>query len=331
MKALILRVTPILVVAALALGFMVLNAGDTVFAAKPQDVIAWSNGYPSGAHFNLNIHGKKDGYNCDPSSGGSSVFIPEYTKDPISGENKPATIQYVSNKKSSVTELIALDRCAEHFDGDPIKVQIPKEDQGYYVFARVKGKPQNGKDSEESSILMVPNPVIEACNDTLEGNPDFGDYIDCSNADDDLLALGLVTAKGVYELTQEGLVRFDDSSPHKGKGKATATDITGLFLWTGYACDDSLDITGDGVLDESDVPIEYDLAENGGNENGVIDPEELNNYLADMEEAGLCTFYENEWVFNVADLVVQDQEITNDGVKLLKIRFYPVSTTEFIR
>ena len=64
MKSIAFRVVPVLVVAALALGFMVLNAQEKVFAAKPQDVIAWSNGYPSGAHFNLNVHGKKDGYNC---------------------------------------------------------------------------------------------------------------------------------------------------------------------------------------------------------------------------------------------------------------------------
>ena len=91
-------------------------------------VIEMSNGYPSGAHFNLNIHGKKDVYNCDPSPGGKSVFIPEYGT---------STLQYVSNMKSSVTEFTAIDRCAEAFDGDRAKVQIPKEDEGYYVFATV--------------------------------------------------------------------------------------------------------------------------------------------------------------------------------------------------
>ena len=50
---------------------------SAVMAAKPQSVIEISNGYPSGAHFNLNIHGK------DPSkfspdltaTGGKSVYI----------------------------------------------------------------------------------------------------------------------------------------------------------------------------------------------------------------------------------------------------------------
>ena len=96
-------------------------------------------------------------------------------------------------------------------------------------------------------------------------------------------------------------------------------------------CDVSLDTNGDGVVNELDVPIEYDLAVNGGNEDGAIDSIELDNWLADQANLGTCTFYEREWVFNVADLVVQDQEVTNDGVKLLKVRFYPVDTTEFIR
>ena len=42
----------------------------TVLAAKPQEVIQCSNGYPSGEHFKLNIHGKKADYACVPSPGG---------------------------------------------------------------------------------------------------------------------------------------------------------------------------------------------------------------------------------------------------------------------
>ena len=41
----------------------------------------------------------------------------------------------------------------------------------------------------------------------------------------------------------------------------------------------------------------------------------------------LSTYHEKEWILNIADLVVTDQNISNDGVKLLKLRFYPVATT----
>jgi len=298
---------------------------SAVLAAKSMDVIARSNGFPSGEHFNLNIHGKGDGFVCDPASGGGSVFVPEYGT---------STISYVSNKRSLLAELTALDSCGEAFDQDPALVQLPYESQGYYVFARILGKPNNGStDGEPSSILLVPNPVLEVCNDDpLNPDPNFGDYTDC---DSTLWALGLVTTQGVYEATEAEFVRFDSTSTG-GKGRSQGTDITGLFLWTGYVCDAALDTNGpegvpDGVINQYDVPIEYDLVANGGNGNGFIDQFEMDNWLADQVDAGLATYYDNEWVFNLADLVVQDQTITNDGTKLLQIRFYPVDTTSFER
>jgi hypothetical protein len=222
-----------------------------------------------------------------------------------------------------VTELIAQDRCAEAFDGDPAKVQLPSESDGYYVFARVRAKPQNGSNSgDPSSIILTPNPVLELCNATST-TPAFGDALSCSD-DEALLSLGLVTSGGVYKMTQQGFERWDSTSGSKGKGKATAADITGLFTWSGYACDAALDLNGDGVIDEADVPADQDG-------DGDIDADDLEIYLGNQVAAGVCTYYENEWVFNVADLVVQDQDIVNDGVKLLKVRFYPVATTEFVQ
>jgi hypothetical protein len=281
-------------------------------AAKPQKVIEYSNGYPSGAHENLNIHGKDASYNCDSSPGGKSVFILE---------NGDSTIQYVSNKKSSVTDLVANDPCASAFDGDPVEVQIPSEDQGYYVFARVPGNHQNT--GGQSSLIMVPNPNIEACNDTIEGNPDFGDLTSCPDdpLNEDLLALGLITSNGVYDLVNQEFVQVDNSGNDKGKGqgKSKAVDITGLFLWTGDVCDNSFDTNGDGSITIDDVLVDL-------NGDGVIDDADLAIYLETN-----CTHFDSEWVFSVADLVVVDHEITNDGVKLLKLRFYPVETTEFSR
>ena len=300
-----------LVTMALAAAFLLFSQIPTAQAAKPSrpdnNVIARSNGYPSGPHFNLNIHGKSDDFTCDSTPGGKSVFVREYGQ---------STLQYVSNKKSSVTDLIALDPCAEQFDGDPAKVQIPSKSQGYYVFARLRAKPQNGKngDDDASSIILTPNPILELCNESTD-SVDFGDATSCS---EDLLSLGLVTNDGVYKTTDECFERWNSTTGGKGKGKAKATDITGLFTWTGYSCDDVLDINGDGVIDVNDVPNDLDG-------DGVIGETDLGIFLSLN-----CTFYNQEWIFNIADLVVQDQDINNNGSKLLKLRFYPVRTTEYM-
>ena len=298
---------------------MIAGIATLANAAKPLPVIEMSNGYPSGAHHNLNIHGKKPDFFCDSTEeGGSSVFISEY------GES---TVSYVTNKKSSVSELIALDKCGEEFDDSPAKVQLPYEAEGFFVFASIKGTPNNGKVEEESSVILYPNLVREACNDTDPVNPEFPNYTECP--DDSLLALGLIVGNNVYEATDVGFVRFD-SDVTKGQGKSKAKEITDLFRWTGWVFDVSADTNSDGAISIEDVPLEYDLSENGGNENSVIDEAEFDTWLEDLRVASLATWYEDKWIFNIADLVVTDQVISNDGTRLLKVRFYPVATTEYV-
>jgi hypothetical protein len=314
MKRIALIMVPVLVVTLLG--------ASTAMAAKPdsstgKDVIAKSNGFPSGAHFNLNIHGKSDTFVCDSTPGGRSVFVDEYG---------PATIQYVSNKKSSVTELTVLDPCA--IDGGTAKVQLPSEQQGYFVFARILAKPNNGLSKTESSVILYPNNVLEACNDP--GNPDFGDLTECP--EDPLLALGMIVGPNLYTADPEEYVRFDPGTT-KGKGKSKATDITRLFTYTGWVVDERLDLNDDGVIDQSDVPVDayntipgtqpYDV-----NGDLFIDIEEWLTYQSEQDPA-MAWYFSEHWIFNIADLVVTEQGLVNDGTKLLQIRFYPVATTQF--
>lgn len=326
MKRIAIGTVSVLLVATLVLGV------STAMAGKPQDVIEKSNGFPSGPHFNLNIHGKKADYNCNPTPGGGSVFVCEYSE---------STIQYVSNKKSSLTELVVLDPCAVCFDDspddNPVKVMLPHKvevdgavipAEGYYVFGRILGKPNNGYSGAVSSIILYPNVVVQACNDDpYNPDPDFGDYTSC-----DEVALGLIVGTNLYIAEPEQYVRFDPEAT-KGKGKSKATDITRLFTYTGWAVDERLDVSGpegepDGVIDEFDVPedaINYVPNFDG---NFIIDVEEWLLFQADQEPP-MAWYFDQEWIFNIADLVVTEQGLVNDGTKLLQIRFYPVATTVY--
>jgi len=338
----------VLVVTALTVVALLVGA-TAVMAAKPQksgsgkDVIALSNGFPSGQHFNLNIHGKQAGFSGGEDPGGHSVFTLEYCPpDETTGE-PTEHIQYVSNKKAAVTDLQVLDKCTEAFDTTPAKVQLPykvmvdgeaTEAGGYYVFARILGKPNNGNIEPTSNIILYPNTVVEACND-LGGNEEFPDYTECPG--DPLLALGLIVGQNVYGATPEEYVRFDPAAT-PGKGKSKATDITRLFIYTGWVVDATLDANDDGIIDINDVPVaDYDgdpltTPDNRDyNNDGFEDEADVEAWLTDMAALAepKAWYFANEWIFNIADLVITEQGLVNDGTKLVQIRFYPVVTTTF--
>jgi uncharacterized repeat protein (TIGR01451 family) len=327
-------ITMVLLATVLSLVF----SSSVALAAKPQnagnkgmDVIAKSNGFPSGPHFNLNIHGK------DPSTFtlpdplptpplGNSIFISEYSPYWDGSKWIEETIQYESGRKSSVAELEVWDAWAQSLDGDPALVKLPYEAEGFYVFGRILGKPQNGKDDpdDRSNFILKPNDQI----------------VDISNLVDDgeggLEPLGLITKDEIYYAGEEAFYRFDDPT-EKGKGKSQARDITHLFLYSGWVVDPSLDIAEPyGVIDDDDVPVtppaeayDYDLVANGGNGDGILQIDEWLAYNAALSEP-LAWYFAQEWIFNIADLVITEQGLVNDGTKLFQIRFYPVATTEFI-
>jgi hypothetical protein len=256
---------------------------------------------------------------------------------------------------------MVIDSCSNDFsyppDLDPIKVflpqkvqpdetQAPIDPEGYYVFARILAKPNNGQKGECdgvncSNIILYPNSVVEACNDSgelpAEGDPTFGEYLDC----DGELALGLIVGNNLYEAdpATEQYVRFDPTSDG-GKGKSKATDITRFFTYTGWVVDERLDTAEPfGTIDINDVPIaDYGISlagenhdyNNDGSENEE-DVEAWLTYMSNLSEPMAWDFTDTEeWILNIADLVVTEQGLVNDGTKLLQIRFYPVSTTEYI-
>jgi hypothetical protein len=331
----------VLVVTALTVVALLVGA-TAVMAAKPQksgsgkDVIALSNGFPSGQHFNLNIHGKDpETFVCDATPGGKSVFVAEYGA---------STLQYVSNKKASVYDLTVLDPCAmpDPYGDGVAKVQLPYKVMvddtptpagGYYVFARILGKPNNGKLEPSSNIILYPNTIVEACNDP--GDPDFGNYTACSDSE---LLMGLIVGENLYvpDPDEQVLRRFEDPIPTKGRGKSRGVNITRLFIYTGWVVDATLDANDDEVIDINDVPVaDYGEAMPGANRDynndGVEDEADVEAWLTDMAALAepMAWYFANEWIFNIADLVITEQGLMNDGTKLVQIRFYPVVTTTF--
>ena len=145
---------------------------DALFASakKPATVIEWSNGFPSGEHANLNIHGKKldPFFNCDNSDAakpfGGSIFVKMRATEEYPG---PSKIEFVSNKRASIDILQVLDPCAapfgqeHHHLTDSALVQLEAKEM--QVYWRILGKPNNGNNSPSVAMLSFPT-LIGACN-----------------------------------------------------------------------------------------------------------------------------------------------------------------------
>ncbi len=298
-----------------------------VLAAKPLDVIEHSNGFPSGQHFNLNLHGR-DPLGFDGSPTGNVVVVN------ITGNS---TVQYLSNKRNMTdTELVVMDPLTEAFDGDAAQVYLPynivdesdnvtKSAGGYFVFGRILGTPDNAKDGGPSSILIYPNFLVASANatdDTTNGWP-FDPTVD-------EIDLGYISSSGnLYQSTEEGYVPFQRLEPTAKNGKSMAKDITGLFWWSGYVTDNtSLDTNANGQFDIGDVPITFDGFD-GSIPNGTIEQSEFEAWLDYLVSIGEAIFYEPIWIFDVMDMVISGQTFVNDGTRNFQIRFYPVVTTTF--
>jgi hypothetical protein len=220
------------------------------------------------------------------------------------------------------TVLIGFDESEKHEDNTGTTANVFELDETIYL--------------DQGILDIVDAGDTRIANAASQGLPEDqgGDAISCE--DETLVGLGLVNNKGAFKKTEEGLERFGDESV-KGKGKSKAVEITDLFIWSGVVCDASLDISGpddipDGQLTLHDFPgLTEDIeaaAKAAGvfTDDDVIDNAELQAYLATLDE---CTEFTDEWVFNVADIVLYGFDYENNGSSLTQIRFYPTATTEF--
>lgn len=305
-------------------------------AGKPVDDqgIPFGNGFPSGYHYNLNLIGKKDNFNCPQpefADGmevyGNVIFIPR------DQGNDPITILMESGKKgpkgAQDTDVLEVtDWCTESFPdfnankGDPAILRLPKNDKGYAVYARITGKPG---DYGEPAASIVPELS----------------YVE-DEAGNDLIMLGLVDRDGTATFSSDGmtLTRTSTDTSTKGKGVQKATNLTALFEWTGEVCyvQDDYDLYCQGdctTLDlccvDEDIDGIYERCDLLTDVGEIIDGTTLECPVLDIDGieyitlAAQCKSYDNEWVFNIGDFVGYLWNLDTTGSYVIQVRFYPIN------
>jgi len=187
------RVSIIFITTILLSSAVTFNSGYfEVEAKKPgsstEGVISWSNGFPSGPHSNVNIHGKKLSFNCDNDGKGKgadfgkSVFVPIDTQAARDANQAPTNIDnatigdinFVSNKRSTIETAIVRDPCSAPFGnvtapstGDNNTAALVSLPPGeHQVYWRILGNPFHGQgpDKGNTSAMITHPALIDQCN-----------------------------------------------------------------------------------------------------------------------------------------------------------------------
>jgi len=251
------------------------------------------NGFPSGDHFNLNLIGKNDGFECpvEPYEPGNVVFVPQGGTGDIllmSGSGRRAT---------PYATFQVTDPCVSAFDNDAAVVEIPPAENGYWVYARALGKLVDDPDPlNQLSMTISPGIVTVSSTDGSETDP--------------LVYLGYVTANGFYAAPSGVTIT-------RVKGKHPAVPVNELFEWQGYVCYDQ-DPAAIGLSDYILMPQCVDDLNLDGTPETIVECGE-----GDIPVNLYCSWYDTDWVFNIADFVDYLWGVTDSGAKLLQIRFYP--------
>ncbi len=294
----------------------------------------------------------------------TSIFMPEFTDDPIcEGEPQTIVVQSGKKggkpKKGGepvtlpTNQIIVTDACTECIgdEFDEAAFQLPPCEAGYKVYGRALGKPA---EPGIRKIIISAGDLLTATDgneqDLLELGEIIGNTITPSTAPDVeatrekgkpktviLSDLFKFTGTICYLVEPEGWdpCNLPDGGTAPDDCRNSVEDIC------------ATDLDGDGIYDvivledefqgcpewkkaevETDVWVCY-LDEDF---DSVFDPGEVNVPSSDEfvdcptvdDIQAYCQYYEDEWIFNIADLVEYYFGVVNDGVKLFQIRFYPI-------
>jgi hypothetical protein len=203
---------------------------------------------------------------------------------PKNGGNVEVMMQSgAGSDAATITDLQVVDPCAG-LDGSQALFLLPPDVQGYTVVARALAQPKNAPD-----LTIVPQLVgVE----DASGN--------------DLAALGLVTATGF-----EGPSVTISRKVGKGHVNTQGMDISNLFYWTGEVC--YLDTA---FCDSTCTATSYCCSSSG------CSPAQGNPCPAGTDPTTTyCKTYDNEWVFNIGDVVTYKWDIDNNGLGLMQLIF----------
>jgi hypothetical protein len=333
------------------------------------------NGYPSGPHFNLNIHGKNGNFTCpvpqylvevdfieDPlllddiedgdrfescpagyaCIGTNEEFFGNVINLPRDGSD--VQIYMESGRKGpksnpTASTLEVTDWCTKPFDNDPASFRLPADPDGYAVYSRVTGKQV---DDQFFQVFGRTLTTVEIeCQSTDTDCPSNGVY--------DLLLLGVVTNEGAFlpvgGLGADDFQRTDDTDNRGGKGVKNATEITGMFEFSGDVCyiyaDDPACTSGTAcAATEFCCPIDDTTFEYNGACEALETPKFWDGFVYDCsnavppanslwsEETFYCREYIDAWIFNIADFVEVLFDVRNNDTYNIKLRFYPLPLQE---
>ncbi|MDH4020408.1 MAG: hypothetical protein OEU84_12495 [Xanthomonadales bacterium] len=343
--------------------FILTFAISNVQAGKPTDKDGnfIGNGYPSGPHYNLNIHGKNDSFNCPdptyylqvdglgdlvkecPDGYTCSLSNVEYYGNVINLPRDGSDVQIYmeSGRKGPKSQpdastLEVTDWCTKPFDDDAASFRLPANADGYAVFSRVTGRPVEDQYFEVFGRDLT---VVEI--DCQEGDtncPIGGTY--------DLLLLGVVNEDGTFTKVGNGdgnFERVDTNDGRGGKGVKNATDITGMFEFSGQVCYVYADDPActDNGCDAADYCCPVD--ESTSEFNGACLPKESDTFWNSdlqtqdcsvqdgtpegtlwIDQTFYCHEYTDSWIFNIADFVEVLFHARNNDTYNIKLRFYPL-------
>jgi hypothetical protein len=323
----------------------VLFVAGQLHAGKPTNGVDGpyiGNGYPSGPHFNLNIHGKNDNFTCP---GATYLFTITNLDDPnlddgiapgevLEAEACPAGYtctqgdqvfgnvinipQHGSDlqilvesgrkgpkSKETAVDLEVTDWCALGGNDVTASFRLPANPDGYAVYARVTGKPTEDPYFQitDRSFSLV---EVECADDDASDNCVANDTYD-------LLLLGVVYEDGSFVPGTDGtLERVDSTSGRGGKGVKKATNITSLFEFTGSVCYIYEDDPACSDLDYPCGEVVYCCTTDWSSGEYIAGPSGVS---CELKTDGLFTYYDEIQGENAQSCDVQDTEFVDDWVE----------------